>query len=53
MREIRLERLPISDYNEVWRWQRQTADAVRSGAPEALALMQHLPVFHLRTRHSP
>ncbi|MPZ13647.1 MAG: lipoyl(octanoyl) transferase LipB [Chloroflexi bacterium] len=33
------------DYDTSWRWQIATAAKVRDGAPEAVALLEHAPVF--------
>jgi lipoate-protein ligase B len=32
-------------YADAWRWQQDAASAVRSGGPEAIALLQHPPVY--------
>lgn len=40
-----LYRPGLIDYQEAWLWQRQTADAVRAGAAEHLAVLQHPPVY--------
>jgi lipoate-protein ligase B len=42
---IVVERWPITPYEPALRWQQATADAVRNGAPEALALLQHPPTY--------
>jgi len=38
-------RWPQVDYEAAWRWQTETANAVRHGEHEALALLQHSPVY--------
>jgi len=50
---LRLLHFPSLDYATAWRWQVETAAAVRTGASEALALLQHPPVytFGRRARH--
>ena len=50
---LHLYRFGMLPYDEAWRWQRETADAVRNGGPEALALLQHPPTytFGRRIRH--
>jgi lipoyl(octanoyl) transferase len=53
MSEIRLLRFPPTDYQAVWHWQRRAADEVRNGAAEALALVQHPPVFTFGRRVEP
>jgi lipoyl(octanoyl) transferase len=45
MHTYRLHRLGMLPYHDAWRWQQATAAAVLDGAPEALALVQHLPVY--------
>jgi lipoyl(octanoyl) transferase len=40
-------------YRDAWDWQRRTADAVREGAPEALALLQHPHVYTFGRRVHP
>ena len=47
---LRLYRLGTLDYNEAWRWQRETAGAVRNGADEAVALLQHPPTYSFGRR---
>ena len=47
---VRLYRPWLIDYQEAWLWQRQTADAVRNGADEALAILQHPPVYSFGRR---
>lgn len=47
---VRLFRFPIIDYRRAYLWQAETASAVGSGGPEALALLQHLPVYTLGRR---
>jgi lipoyl(octanoyl) transferase len=44
-REVRLHLPGVVPYRDAWLWQRQTAAAVRQGAPEALAVLQHPPVY--------
>jgi lipoyl(octanoyl) transferase len=51
--DLRLLRLGTLPYADVWRWQRETADEVRAGAPEALALLQHPPVYTFGRRIRP
>src|SRR3972149_6495616 len=52
---LRLLHFPSLDYATAWRWQVETAAAVRTGASEALALLQHPPVytFGRRAPHEP
>jgi len=50
---IRLHRLGTIPYNDAWDWQRRTAGAVREGAPEALALLQHPHVYTFGRRVHP
>jgi lipoyl(octanoyl) transferase len=45
MHSYRLHRLGLLRYHDAWRWQQATAATVRDGAPEALALVQHPPVY--------
>lgn len=48
---IALLRPGITDYHDAWAWQREAADALRSGtAGEAIALLQHRPVYTLGRR---
>ena len=42
---LRLFRCGTIAYDAAWQWQRDTAVAVRSGEPDALALLQHEPVY--------
>ena len=49
---LRLTRFPLVDYATAWRWQEETAAAVRAGAAEALILLQHPPVYTLGRRPS-
>ncbi len=42
---VRLHRFGLLPYHDAWDWQRQTAAAVRDGALEALALLQHPHVY--------
>jgi lipoic acid synthetase len=42
---IALHRWPVTAYGPALRWQEATAEAVGAGAAEALALMQHTPVY--------
>ena len=42
---VQLHRLGLLPYRDAWDWQRLTAGAVREGAPEALAILQHPPVY--------
>jgi lipoyl(octanoyl) transferase len=42
---LRVFRFPQVDYASAWRWQTETAADVRDGAGEALALLQHSPVY--------
>jgi lipoate-protein ligase B len=50
LRHVRLHRPGLIDYHDAWRWQQETAAAVREGAPEALAVLQHPPVYTLGRR---
>ena len=45
-----LYRPGLIGYQEAWLWQRQTADAVRAGAAEHLAVLQHPPVYSFGRR---
>jgi lipoate-protein ligase B len=53
MERLDVYRLPITPYSEAWQWQVETAEIVRSGAPEALAFLQHTPVYTLGRRTRP
>ena len=52
---VRTHRWPLTDYGPALRWQQATANNVRAGGEEALALLQHPPVYTLgrrvRTNH--
>ena len=50
---VHLNRWHITDYAPALRWQQATANTVRAGGEEALALLQHPPVYTLgrRVRH--
>ncbi len=52
---VRFFRPGVVNYYSAWDWQNETADTVREGADEALALLQHPPVFtfgrHIRPEH--
>lgn len=53
---IQLARFPLVDYATAWRWQLETAAALRAGdGGEALAILQHSPVYtfgrRARTQH--
>jgi lipoate-protein ligase B len=43
----------VVEYHNAWNWQIQTAEAVRGGAYESLALLQHPPVFTFGRRVRP
>jgi lipoyl(octanoyl) transferase len=43
----------LVDYATAWRWQQHTAEAVGNGSPEALALLQHPPVYTFGRRIRP
>ena len=48
---VSLFRPGLIDYHDAWSWQRETAAALRERrAPEALALLQHPPVYTLGRR---
>ncbi len=49
----RLQRLGIADYDKAHSWQMHTADAVRAGADDVLALLEHPPVFSYGRRVRP
>ena len=53
MPEIALVRWGLKDYDEAKRWQDQTADRVRGGAPEAMAILEHRPVYTFGPRSRP
>jgi lipoyl(octanoyl) transferase len=42
---VRLHRFGLVPYNDAWDWQRAAAAAIREGAPEALAVLQHPHVY--------
>lgn len=42
---VRCYRLPLTPYETAWHWQREAAESVRRGESEALALLQHPPVY--------
>ena len=44
---------PVTPYEAAWRWQQATAAAVRGGDREALALLQHPPVYTFGRRVRP
>ncbi|MBM4415869.1 MAG: lipoyl(octanoyl) transferase LipB [Chloroflexi bacterium] len=50
MREARLERLGLVAYEAGLEWQRAAAAALRVGGVEALAVLEHEPVYTLGTR---
>ena len=51
---VSLHRFGLIEYGDAWRWQQDRAAAVASGeATEALALLQHPPVFTLGPRTRP
>ena len=50
---VHLNRWPITDYAPALRWQQATADTVRAGGEEALALLQHPPVYTFGRRARP
>lgn len=45
MKPLRVHTMPVTDYPTAWRWQLATVRAVQGGAPEAIALLQHTPVY--------
>jgi lipoate-protein ligase B len=45
-----LHRLGVTPYETAWRWQQSAAERVANGGPEALALLEHEPVFTLGPR---
>ena len=50
---VYIHRWPITDYSPALRWQQATADSVRAGGEEALALLQHPPVYTFGRRVRP
>ena len=50
---IHLQRLGTVDYETACRWQKQTAEIVREGGEDVLALLQHPPVFTFGRRIRP
>jgi len=50
---VHLHRWPITDYAPALRWQQATAGTVRGGGEEALALLQHAPVYTFGRRTHP
>ncbi len=50
---LRLYRPGTLSYDDAWRWQRDTADAVRNGAPEVVAILQHPPTYSFGRRIRP
>jgi lipoate-protein ligase B len=53
MRESTLARLGLVSYDAGLSWQRRAADALRAGGPEAVALLEHTPVYTLGVRADP
>jgi lipoyl(octanoyl) transferase len=53
LNSIRFFRLGLVPYHDAWRWQQETAAAVREGAPEAIAVLQHPPVYTFGRRVHP
>ena len=51
--ELRIVRMPETNYATAWRWQLDTAEAVRQGAPDTLGLLQHPPVYTFGRRLRP
>ena len=51
--KVRLHRWQVTEYDKALRWQHETAAAVRRGEDEALALLQHPPVFTFGRRVRP
>ena len=47
MRSLRVFTMPETDYATAWRWQLDTVRSVQGGAPEAIGLLQHTPVYTL------
>jgi lipoate-protein ligase B len=52
-RPVNLHLFPVTPYADAWRWQRDAADAVRRGGDEALAMLQHPPVYTFGRRARP
>ena len=52
-RHVRLYRPGLIEYHDAWRWQLDAAAAVFAGAPEALGVLQHPPVYTLGRRARP
>jgi lipoate-protein ligase B len=52
-RDVLLHRPGIVPYRDAWRWQQATAAAVSAGALEAVAILQHPPVYTLGRRSLP
>ena len=50
---VRLYRFDQLAYEAAWRWQNERAEEVRNGEDEALALLQHPPVFTFGKRIRP
>jgi lipoate-protein ligase B len=50
---VGLHTFPITPYEDAWRWQQATARSVRHGGDEALALLQHPPVYTFGRRVNP
>ena len=50
---LRTVRMPVTDYARAWQWQQDTAEAVRRGGPDVLALLQHSPVYTFGRRVRP
>jgi lipoyl(octanoyl) transferase len=53
LRHVRLYCPGLVDYHDAWRWQQEAAAAVLEGAPEALAVLQHPPVYTFGRRGRP
>jgi lipoyl(octanoyl) transferase len=53
MSTVRLQTLGVTPYTDAWQWQLDAAEALRSGGPEALALLQHEPVYTFGRRVRP
>ncbi len=49
----RMQRLGIAHYNMAFSWQTRTAEVVRAGGDDVLALLQHQPVFTFGRRVRP
>jgi lipoate-protein ligase B len=47
-----LQRFCLTPYETPWRWQQSAADSVANGGLEAIALLEHEPVFTLGPRAS-